>query len=127
MHFYGKAAESADRILELFKLGNVPAALAPIFIRRDDDAPCRRWFRRNQLLTALSGYHDARLPAMAGSRPACPQGRTGVPYSRTALQDGRRDRRRRDRVETLVRVRIQGRGRVRPWTDGRGCAARFGR
>ena len=24
MHFYGKAADSADRILELFKTGNVP-------------------------------------------------------------------------------------------------------
>ena len=60
MHFYGKAAESAQRILELFKTGNVPNALAPIFIRRDDDAPCRRWSWRNQLLTALSGYHDAR-------------------------------------------------------------------
>ena len=60
MHFYGKAAESAQRILELFKTGNVPTALAPIFIRRDDDAPCRRWSWRNQLLTALSGFHDAR-------------------------------------------------------------------
>ncbi len=60
MHFYGQAAESAHRILKLFKSGNVPKALAPIFIRRDDDAPCRRWSWRNQLLVALCGYHDAR-------------------------------------------------------------------
>lgn len=60
MHFYGKAAESAQRILELFQCGDVPKALAPIFIRRDDDAPCRQWSWRNQLLVALSGYHDAR-------------------------------------------------------------------
>ncbi len=60
MHFYGKAAESADRILELFKSGNVPKEIAPIFIRRDDDAPCRQWSWRNQLLVALCGYHDAR-------------------------------------------------------------------
>ena len=60
MHFYGKAAESAQRILDLFKGGNVPEALAPIFIHRHDDAPCRQWSWRNQLLVALSGYHDAR-------------------------------------------------------------------
>lgn len=30
--FYGKAESAANRILELFKSGDVPKALAPIFI-----------------------------------------------------------------------------------------------
>ncbi len=58
--FYGKAESAANRILELFKSGDVPKALAPIFIRRNDAIPCRAWSWSNQLLTALAGYDDAR-------------------------------------------------------------------
>ncbi len=58
--FYGKAESTAGRILELFRSGNVPRALAPIFIRRRDAVPCRAWSWSNQLLTALAGYDDAR-------------------------------------------------------------------
>src|SRR5689334_12086344 len=59
-HFYGRADEAAKRILSLFQSGDVPAALAPIFIRRADNAPCRAWSWNNQLLRALAGYDDAR-------------------------------------------------------------------
>lgn len=58
--FYGKAESAAGRILELFRSGNVPKALAPMFIRRRDAVPCRAWSWSNQLLTALAGYDDAR-------------------------------------------------------------------
>ena len=60
MQFYGQSEQAANRILETFKAGTLPAALAPIFIRRTDDVPCRRWSWSNQLLTALAGTSDAR-------------------------------------------------------------------
>ena len=50
MQYYGKAESVAGRILDVFKTGNVPKALAPIFIHRDDDGvPCRLWSWSNQL------------------------------------------------------------------------------
>ena len=61
MKFYGKAESVAGRILDVFKTGNVPKSLAPIFIHRDDDGvPCRLWSWSNQLVTALAGFDDAR-------------------------------------------------------------------
>ena len=59
-HYYGKAESAAARILELFRSGNVPKALAPMFIKRRDNIPCRAWSWSNQLLTALAGFDDAR-------------------------------------------------------------------
>ena len=47
-------------IVERFERGDLPAALAPVFIRRKADVPCRKWSWRNQLLTALAGFDDAR-------------------------------------------------------------------
>lgn len=55
-----KAADAANRILEAFQAGGLPKALAPIFVNRADDVPCRQWSWNNQLLTALSGTSDAR-------------------------------------------------------------------
>lgn len=60
MKFYGKAEETARKILDLFRAGDVPAALANVFLRFDDKSPCRRWSWSNRLLTALAGYADAR-------------------------------------------------------------------
>lgn len=62
MKMYGRAVEVAERIIDAFKKGpeNLPKALAPIFIRRNDDVPCRKWSWHNQLLVALSGTSDAR-------------------------------------------------------------------
>jgi len=60
MKYYGKAESVASRIVEHFQTGNIPKALAPIFIRRHDNIPCRAWSWANQLLVALSGYDDAR-------------------------------------------------------------------
>ena len=58
--FYGKAEQAARTIVEAFESGNLPKALAPIFIRRKDNVPCRQWSWSNQLLTALAGHSDAR-------------------------------------------------------------------
>ena len=60
MKFYGQATETASKILEAFQSGNVPAALANVFIRWDDGSPCRKWSFSNQLLTAIAGHDDAR-------------------------------------------------------------------
>ncbi len=60
MQYYGKSESVANRILEQFQSGDIPRALAPIFIRRRDNIPCRAWSWPNQLLTALSGHDDAR-------------------------------------------------------------------
>jgi antirestriction protein ArdC len=58
--FYGQAEAVANRIVDSFKSGNLPKALSPVFIHRDDDIPCRKWSWNNQLLTALAGFDDAR-------------------------------------------------------------------
>jgi hypothetical protein len=60
MKFYRKAESAASRILEAFQAGNVPKALAPVFVRRRDNVPCRAWSWNNQLLVALAGHADAR-------------------------------------------------------------------
>jgi antirestriction protein ArdC len=60
MKFYGHAESCANRILEAFRSGSIPQALAPIFIKRDDTIPCRAWSWSNQLITALAGFDDAR-------------------------------------------------------------------
>jgi len=60
MKFYRAANSAASRILETFKTGDLPRALAPVFIHRRDNVPCRAWSWSNQLLAALAGHSDAR-------------------------------------------------------------------
>jgi hypothetical protein len=61
MRLYGKAESAATQILAVFRQPELlPAALAPIFIRRKDNVPCRSWSWLNQLLVALHGHSDAR-------------------------------------------------------------------
>lgn len=62
MRFYGQHSQDvANRILDAFKQPDcLPAALAPIFIQRNDDIPCRKWSWHNQLLVALCATNDAR-------------------------------------------------------------------
>lgn len=60
MKYYGHAESCANRILEAFRSGRVPQALATVFIKRSDKIPCRAWSWSNQLITALSGFDDAR-------------------------------------------------------------------
>ncbi len=58
--FYGQAESAVARILEAFRSGNLPKAMAPVFIHRKDNVPCRSWSWSNQLLAALFGQGDAR-------------------------------------------------------------------
>lgn len=58
--YYGKAEGLATELLAQFQAGTVPAAIAPIFIRRKDDVPCRKWSWGNQLLAAYAKTSDAR-------------------------------------------------------------------
>lgn len=62
MKLYGQhTQEVATRIVEAFRNPEqLPHAIAPIFIRRKDDVPCRRWSWHNQLIVALHGTMDAR-------------------------------------------------------------------
>jgi hypothetical protein len=60
MKYYGKAETAAKTILSAFESGNLPAALAPLFISRKDDLPCRKWSWANQLIAAMHGCSDAR-------------------------------------------------------------------
>jgi len=60
LRYHGQAEQAASRILAAFQAGNLPQALAPIFIRRRDNVPCRTWSWSNQLLVALCGHSDAR-------------------------------------------------------------------
>ena len=55
-----RVRQCTERIIERFRLGDLPEKLAPIFIRRDDGRPCRQWSWRNQMLVALEGYDDGR-------------------------------------------------------------------
>lgn len=58
--FYGRSQEVAEQILARFESGDLPKALAPIFVNRTDDIPCRSWSWTNQFITALAGTSDAR-------------------------------------------------------------------
>ncbi len=61
VRFYGKAEAAAKAILDAFQdPQELPNALAPVFIRRKDNVPCRAWSWSNQLITAIHGHADAR-------------------------------------------------------------------
>ena len=60
MKYFGRAEQAASQIVDAFKTGNLPKALAPIFIKRKDGVPCRAWSWGNQLLCILHGTQDAR-------------------------------------------------------------------
>jgi hypothetical protein len=63
-----KATSKKDRfetlghkLLGAFEAGQVPAALAPVFIRRDPErqVPSERWSWSNRFLAALAGHYLA--------------------------------------------------------------------
>ncbi len=62
MKLFGKKTHQvAERIIDAFKNPEqLPKALAPVFIHRNDDVPCRKWSWHNQLIVALCGTVDAR-------------------------------------------------------------------
>lgn len=58
MKFAGKAEEIAIKLIELFRSGNVPQALAQVFVK--GERHCSKWSFCNQLLVALANEKDAR-------------------------------------------------------------------
>ena len=62
MKLYGERTQAvAERIIDAFRSPeHLPGALAPVFVRRHDDVPCRKWSWHNQLVAAMSGTTDAR-------------------------------------------------------------------
>ena len=60
MKWYGKAEAVGRQVVEAFKAGRLPAAMAPVFLDIDDDRPCCSWSWRNRVLVALAGFDDAR-------------------------------------------------------------------
>lgn len=62
MKFYGQAETVATRILSAFEAGELPKALAHVFIMGspDSEIPCHRWSWSNRLMVALMGFDDAR-------------------------------------------------------------------
>ncbi len=61
MKMFGKAESIGQRIVQAFEHPEtLPQALAPVFIHRKDDVPCRKWSWHNQLIAALCGTTDAR-------------------------------------------------------------------
>ncbi len=60
MNLKGIAKQVAEEILDAFKAGKLPNALANVFIHHKMDCPSESWSWRNRLLTALHGHYDAR-------------------------------------------------------------------
>lgn len=60
LKFYGKSSEVAEKIISNFESGNVPKALAQVFVDRSDNIPSSAWSWRNRFLTAIHGTTDAR-------------------------------------------------------------------
>jgi hypothetical protein len=59
--FNGKAQEVAEKVLQSFRQpSRLPAALAPVFIRRNNAIPCNAWSWGNRLIVSLHGHTDAR-------------------------------------------------------------------
>ena len=56
-----RAAEVAASLLDAWREGRIPGALANVFLhRRAYDCPAAAWSWRNRLITALHGHYDAR-------------------------------------------------------------------
>lgn len=58
--FKGKSEQVADLILKNFEEGDIPKALAQVFVKRNDSLPSAAWSWRNRLIMTLSGTFDAR-------------------------------------------------------------------
>ncbi len=60
MRLTPNAQAVAAEILEAFRSGAIPKALAFTFLTRHLNSPCTRWSRRNRFIVALRGHSDAR-------------------------------------------------------------------
>lgn len=60
MKYYGQAEELSLQIIDKFKSGDIPEALAQIFIINNNTRPSSYWSWGNQLLMVFAGTMDAR-------------------------------------------------------------------
>ena len=61
MKYYGQTKEVIDDIMKVFEKGNLPDALAPIFINRNDSKPSDKWSWCNKMVMFWVGMTtDAR-------------------------------------------------------------------
>lgn len=58
--YYGQAEQVAQTIVDAFQKGNLPQALAPMFIKRRDSLPSAKWSWANQFIAIIHGCSDAR-------------------------------------------------------------------
>lgn len=58
--YYGQAEVVAQKVVDAFKAGNLPQALAPLFVKRNDNLPSYKWSWANRLIAAMAGCSDAR-------------------------------------------------------------------
>lgn len=60
MKYYGQSESVCKAIVERFEKGDLPAAIAPIFINRSDNVPSGSWSFMNRFVCAINGTADAR-------------------------------------------------------------------
>jgi len=60
MQFYGKATETAQKILDAFRNGEIEEPMANVFLTLKTARHSASWSLRNQLIMFLSGYSDGR-------------------------------------------------------------------
>ena len=58
--FYGKSQEVTEKVIGMFRDGDVPEALSQVFVNRSDHIPSSAWSWRNRFLVAINGTADAR-------------------------------------------------------------------
>jgi hypothetical protein len=60
MKFYGKSEEVVNNIIDVFKSGNLPEKLSPIFINRKDNITSKSWSFLNKFHMIINNTLDAR-------------------------------------------------------------------
>jgi hypothetical protein len=60
MKLSAKAQDVAEEMLRAFETGQVPKAMAQVFIRHEYSCPAQKWSWANRLMVALRGHFDAR-------------------------------------------------------------------
>lgn len=60
MKFYGRAVEVASQIVVAFQTGQIPEALATVYLDRGGNRPMSNWSVLNQIACVIGGCSDAR-------------------------------------------------------------------
>jgi hypothetical protein len=60
MKYYGQSKQVCEEIIKRFESGDIPAAMAQVFVKRSDDIPSNKWSWNNQFIQAIFGTSDSR-------------------------------------------------------------------